>query len=327
MEDSKENIDTDNSKLEAKDLPTNTSAEDNVEPTLSKRAQKKLLKRQQWLDTKHERRAKEKEKRKRKMEERRKEGGFEESRTASRKALKHNTMATSTCKVGVVFDLQFEALMNQRDLGKTLKQVMKCYSLNRRMENPMQLYMTSFTGRVEEDMSKNEGFKNWDMNFRTARYDAALPKDKIVYLSSESEQVVFIPPPQKILKQSYNLQVLSELEADKYYVIGGLVDHNSHKGLCHKEATALGISTARLPIDQFIHLNSRKVLTVNHVFEILAAVSEGKGWKEAMIETIPERKGVAAKEVENGKELDEEDKTNDLSAEEEISAEKSSIIL
>merc|ERR1712013_854045 len=91
-------------------------------------------------------------------------------------------------KVGVVFDLQFEALMNQRDLGKTLKQVMKCYSLNRRMENPMQLYMTSFTGRVEEDMSKNEGLKNWDMNFRTARYDAALPKDKIVYLSSESEQ-------------------------------------------------------------------------------------------------------------------------------------------
>ena len=76
------------------------------------------------------------------------------------------------------------------------------------------------------------------------------------------------------------------------------MDHNSHKGLCHKEATALGIQTARLPIDQFIHLNSRKVLTVNHVFEILAAVSEGKGWKEALLKTIPERKGVAAKEEE-----------------------------
>lgn len=161
----------------------------NVEPSLSKRAQKKLLKRQQWLDSKQERRAKEKEKRKRKMEERRMEGIFEDSRTASRKALKHNSMAASSCKVGVVFDLQFEALMNQRDLGKTLKQVMKCYSLNRRMENPLQVYMTSFAGRVEEDMSKNEGFKNWDMNFRTSRYDAALPKDKIVYLSSESEQV------------------------------------------------------------------------------------------------------------------------------------------
>ena len=124
------------------------------------------------------------------MEERRKEGGFEESRTATRKALKHNTMAASTCKVGVVFDLQFEAFMNDRDLGKTLKQVMKCYSLNRRMENPMQLYMTSFAGKVEEVMSKNDGFKNQDMNFRAEKYDTALPKDKIVYLSSESEQVL-----------------------------------------------------------------------------------------------------------------------------------------
>ena len=185
MGDSKENIKESNIENPLASI----EVEGNDEPSLSKRAKKKLLKRQQWLDSKQERRAKEKEKRKRKMEERRKEGGFEESRTASRKALKHNSMAASTCKVGVVFDLQFEALMNQRDLGKTLKQVMKCYSLNRRMENPMQLYMTSFAGRVEEDMSKNEGFKNWDMNFRAERYDTALSNDKIVYLSSESEQV------------------------------------------------------------------------------------------------------------------------------------------
>ena len=99
--------------------------------------------------------------------------------------------------------------------------------------------------------------------------------------------------------------MLTELENNKFYVIGGLVDHNSHKGLCHREATALGIQTARLPIDQFIHLNSRKVLTVNHVFEILAAVSEGKGWKEALLETIPERKGVAAKEEEEEGKLQE----------------------
>ena len=110
----------------------------------------------------------------------------------------------------------------------------------------------------------------------------------------------------------YLMKVLTELENDKFYVIGGLVDHNSQKGLCHREATALGIQTARLPIDEFIHLNSRKVLTVNHVFEILAAVSEGKGWKEALLGTIPERKGVSAKEVEEeeGKvqQWDEEEK-------------------
>ena len=136
---------------------------------LSKRAQKKLLKRQQWLDTKHERRAKEKEKRKRKMEERKKDGTFEETRNTSRKRLKECKMSDSSCKVGVVFDLQFESLMNQRDLGKALKQIMKCYSFNRRIENPLQLYMTSFQGRVKEDMSKNQGFENWDFNFEAER--------------------------------------------------------------------------------------------------------------------------------------------------------------
>ena len=189
MGDSKENIKESNFENPLACIEVEGNVEPNIGPSLSKRAQKKLLKRQQWLDSKQERRAKEKEKRKRKMEERRKEGGFEESRTATRKALKHNTMAASTCKVGVVFDLQFEAFMNDRDLGKTLKQVMKCYNLNRRMENPMQLYMTSFAGKVEEVMSKNDGFKNQDMNFRAEKYDTALPKDKIVYLSSESEQV------------------------------------------------------------------------------------------------------------------------------------------
>ena len=183
---------------------------------LSKRAKKKILKRQQWLDSKQERRAKEKEKRKRKMEERRKEGGFEESRSESRKKLKQSKMCESQCRVGVVFDLQFEALMSQRDLGKTLKQIMKCYSLNRRLANPLQLHLTSLTGRARQEMAKNQGFENWDMNFEEGRYEDVLPREKLVYLTSESEEV------------------LTELEGDKCYIIGAIVDHNSQKGLCHR---------------------------------------------------------------------------------------------
>jgi len=240
--------------------------------SLSKRAKKKLLKRQQWLDTRHERRAKEKEKRKQKMAAMKLVKDFDESRTNSRKSLKHNKMSDSSCKVGVVFDMQFGDLMTQRDLGKCLKQIMKCYSFNRRMTNQLQLYMTSLGGSVEAELSKNDGFRNWDFNFDSRRYDEVFPKEKIVYLSSESENAV------------------TKLEDDKVYVIGGLVDHNHHKGLSHKKATELGITTARLPIEEYLAMKSRKVLTVNHVYEILAAVSEGKSWKDAFLGVIPERK-------------------------------------
>merc|ERR1712059_94784 len=132
----------------------------------------------------------------------------------------------------------------------------KCYSINRRLPNPLQLHMTSFEGR----------------------FDKVFPSDDIVYLSSDSENV------------------LTDLEENKVYIIGALVDHNHNKGICHSKATEAGVATARLPIDEFISMKTRKVLTINHVYEILASVTQGKSWKEAFLEVIPDRKGIMVKE-------------------------------
>ena len=129
-------------------------------------------------------------------------------------------------------------------------------------------------------MSKNDGFRNWDLHFREERYDTVFSSDKIVYLSSEAEDVLDI------------------LQPHTAYVIGGLVDHNHHKGLCHQEATELGLKTARLPIDEFISMKTRKVLAVNHVYEILALVCQGKSWRDAFMEVLPERKEATALQLE-----------------------------
>ena len=49
------------------------------------------------------------------------------------------------------------------------------------------------------------------MNFHEKNYFDVLDKEKIIYLTAESENVV------------------ESFDDDKFYVIGGLVDHNSHK--------------------------------------------------------------------------------------------------
>lgn len=59
-----------------------------------------------------------------------------------------------------------------------------------------------------------------------------------------------------------------------------------------------GICHARLPIDEFIEMKTRKVLTVDHVFDILAGSSAGKSWKDAFLRVLPARKGAEEKREE-----------------------------
>lgn len=250
------------------------------EECLSKRALKKLQKRKAWLESKGERRAKEKAKRKEKMAKRKLEHDYDASYSESRKRLKKSQAEKTSCGIKVAFDMSFDHLMNQRDRGKCLKQLMHCYSINRRLPKPLILHATSFMGRVEEEMGRHDGFQNWDLSFHADKYTDVFDAKDIVYLSSESEHVVG-----------------DSLDPSKIYMIGGFVDHNLHKGLCHKLACEAGVGHARLPIDEHIELKTRKVLTIDHVFQIMASVaSNGKTWREAFLDILPARKGAQSKQ-------------------------------
>jgi Trm5-related predicted tRNA methylase len=52
---------------------------------------------------------------------------------------------------------------------------------------------------------------SFQVNFRSESYMDIFESKDLVYLTSESDSII------------------SSLEGDKVYVIGGLVDHNSHK--------------------------------------------------------------------------------------------------
>lgn len=158
-----------------------------------------------------------------------------------------------------------------------LSQLQFAYSANRRSAHSAELHIAGLSGRSLEQFEQWQGTGNWDVvrhdGQHYAQTFASYDKQDIVYLTSESEHV------------------LERVQPGRVYVIGGLVDHNHHKGLCHRLAVAQGVAHARLPIDEHVDMKTRKVLTVNQVVELLLKQTELDDWSQALLQVIPKRKG------------------------------------
>lgn len=72
-------------------------------------------------------------------------------------------MAASPCKLTVTIDLSFDHLMIDKDIAKLTKQILRCYTLNRRAVAPMQFSLSSFTGKSSVDIEKHNGYEHWDV--------------------------------------------------------------------------------------------------------------------------------------------------------------------
>jgi tRNA (guanine9-N1)-methyltransferase len=165
-------------------------------------------------------------------------------------------------------------MMSNKDIISLQKQITFCYSANRRASAPCQFYITNVDGQLEKRLEINTA-KNWDIYLRNESLEEVFPHNDILYLTSESENVLSSTEP---------------LDERTVYVIGGLVDHNSKKGLCYQLAIDKKWRHARLPIDEFIKLNTRRVLACNHVMEILLNYIQLGDWKKAFQQNIPKRK-------------------------------------
>lgn len=258
--------------------PEKNDRDSEASSTMSKKQRKRLMKHQMFLE---KRKIKRQEKRERKKEEKRKLR--EERKADGSEALinvagafpkRFKSMASKEASsLRIAIDLSFDDFMSDRDMMKLLKQVQRTYSVNRRAEHPVQLYLTSFGDKVKRKLNEIKcNYEQWDIHIKPEPYSEVFPKEDVIYLTSDSPNV------------------LSEVEESKAYIIGGLVDHNHQKGLCYKLAIERDIAHAQLPISEFVKLNSRKVLVVNHVFEILLRFTESKDWKDAFYKVLPARK-------------------------------------
>jgi len=214
----------------------------------SLRQLKKMIVHDQYEAKRADRKKKNKEKRKKQRQQRKLDGQFR------KKTVK---MTESSNKMCLAIDLSFGDYMNAKETRKLIKQIQRCYSINRRHSAPCQFYLTSCSPKFREELCKlHEGFENWDIHCTDQHYSVVfeeqLKNGSLAFLSSESTD---------ILPDSDVMQQISGAYA---YVIGGLVDHNVHKGLTKSLADEKSINTAKLPIDEYVALSTSKVLTVNH---------------------------------------------------------------
>jgi tRNA (guanine9-N1)-methyltransferase len=151
--------------------------------------------------------------------------------------------------------------------------------------------------------SQSEGAKD-----EQTTTEGADEEGEIVYLSAESENV------------------LTHLKPNGTYIIGGLVDKNRHKGICHRRAVERGIKTAKLPIKEYLEMRDRQVLVTNHVHEILLKWMECGDWGQAFMDVMPKRKGGKLKgdggengaDQDSGDEDDEDEEDKEQQNEEDM---------
>ena len=146
------------------------------------------------------------------------------------------------------------------------------------------------SGSLQPSQSKSEDLVSKEEH---ALDPAQKPKPSMVYLTSDS---------------TYTLEKLSP---NTSYIIGGIVDKNRHKGLCYKRACERGIPTAKLPIGEYMTMQSRTVLAINHVVEIMLKWLETGDWGEAFLSVIPKRKEAKLKIEKGGARNSERVENND----------------
>ncbi|KAK5893911.1 hypothetical protein CgunFtcFv8_006738 [Champsocephalus gunnari] len=292
--------DNGDSKSSQKTVGSNGEAENQ---SVSKRQRKKQQKQQKWEEERELRKQKRKDKKQQRRLERHsqeEEGGEVQS---SRKRLRRDVTPSA---LRLLLDCSFDSLMLSKDVGKLHKQIQRCYAENRRALHPVQLYLTSLGGQLKQIMDeKDKGWVNWkEITIKSEHYKDVVAKEELVYLTSDSPNI------------------LEEMDPTKAYVIGGLVDHNHHKGITFEKAKELGIDHAQLPLSSFVKMNSRKVLAVNHVCEIILAYLEKGSWKEAFFTVLPQRKGAVAVDKDGADHQEKEAEDSDSDSETQQHTEK-----
>ena len=206
---------------------------------------------------------------------------------------------TGTEKVPMLlFDVCFENIMSETDTRSTIQQLKLSYAILKKHNFCLRPAFIGYeakdecapasaavasgptmepapSGMIANALTTYGGFKAHPPTLVGPHWStwAAEFKERLVYLTADSDVV------------------LDKLDANDIYIVGSFVDHNKLKGHTMGIATKYGVRTARLPLKEtLVKLgNLCKVLTVNHVTEMMATFQDTQSWTEAC-QCLPTRR-------------------------------------
>jgi len=197
-----------------------------------------------------------------------------------------NAMMNGAQRVAIDFTVSDD--MRNKEITKLAAQVRQLYGSNMKSVSPVYIHLTGLVmgSRVyHECVRQSLDFSKLMVRWSEESYLTLFDPDEVVYLTPDSPNE------------------LGQLNKDKVYVIGGLVDHQLRKYKTRTRAEAKQVTTARLPIDKYMERKRElgnhsysNVLSVNQVFDILLKFHETQDWRCALQTCIPPRKGLVLKQ-------------------------------
>jgi len=176
----------------------------------------------------------------------------------------------------IVLDCAFESCMSDRENKSLISQLKHMYSRLKKSPLEIRFLVTQTEGRLKS-LSEYHNILTWPIKWSSDSLESliasgSLNKSDLVYLSPDSETT------------------LTQLNSDKIYILGGLVDGSVQKNATKDRASKLGIDSAKLDLQSIKGNPSfRNCLNINDVFSIIVDLKEGKTLMEALINNTPKR--------------------------------------
>jgi len=166
--------------------------------------------------------------------------------------------------------------MEGKEITSIQSQMKEVFRLNRSMWEPYNIYLCNYDEGNETVTSMVNGLKGYTMHVTSQCFTEVLPKDKLVYLSPDSPNI------------------LNSYSHDDIYILGALVDKRMPRAYTYRKALSLGIRSAKFNLQPFEFTRQKKpYFAFSDVFQILADLKDTNGnWMYAYRNLLSGRKRI-----------------------------------